>query len=44
MVGGVLVERTVQEVLPALFGNRDKMGNDISTFSKSDLVKWKGTK
>ena len=26
MVGGVLVERTVKEVLPALVSNRDKMG------------------
>lgn len=26
MVGGVLVERTVKDVLPALVSNRDKMG------------------
>ena len=26
MVGGVLVERTVKDVLPALISNRDKMG------------------
>ena len=29
MVGGVLVERTVSEVLPALVSNRDKMGEQI---------------
>ena len=46
MVGGVLVERTVQEVLPALVGNRDKMGNfsTFSNFSASDFVKCNGTK
>ena len=40
MVGGVLVERTVQEVLPALVGNRDKMGKNFSTFSKSDVDRY----
>merc|ERR1712112_451746 len=34
MVGGVLVERTVQEVLPALVGNRDKMGKLIESLDK----------
>merc|ERR1712058_120056 len=34
MVGGVLVERTVKEVLPALVGNRDKMGKLIESLDK----------
>merc|ERR1712130_1058973 len=34
MVGGVLVERTVKEVLPALVGNRDKMGKLIQSLEK----------
>jgi prefoldin subunit 2 len=31
MVGGVLVERTVKEVIPALVNNKDKMGKLISS-------------
>lgn len=31
MVGGVLVERTVKEVMPALVSNKDKMGKLISS-------------
>merc|ERR1711874_237658 len=34
MVGGVLVERTVKEVMPALASNRDKMGKLIETLEK----------
>ena len=34
MVGGVLVERTVKEVLPALVSNRDKMGKLIESLDK----------
>merc|ERR1719211_325040 len=34
MVGGVLVERTVKEVLPALVSNRDKMGKLIESLEK----------
>ena len=30
MVGGVLVERTVKEVVPALVNNRDKVLNSIA--------------
>jgi prefoldin subunit 2 len=35
MVGGVLVQRTVKEVMPALVGNRDKMGKLISSLDGS---------
>lgn len=35
MVGGVLVERTVKEVLPALVSNRDKMSKLIESLDKS---------
>merc|ERR1712122_108363 len=34
MVGGVLVERTVKEVVPALVNNRDKMGKLIGSLEK----------
>merc|ERR1719188_2308369 len=34
MVGGVLVERTVKDVLPALVSNRDKMGKLIESLDK----------
>ena len=34
MVGGVLVERTVKEVIPALVNNRDKMSKLIETLDK----------
>merc|ERR1712080_46462 len=34
MVGGVLVERTVKEVVPALVNNRDKMGKLIQSLEK----------
>lgn len=34
MVGGVLVERTVKEVMPALVGNKDKMEKLIETLDK----------
>jgi len=34
MVGGVLVERTVKEVVPALVNNRDKMGKLITSLEK----------
>ena len=34
MVGGVLVERTVKEVIPALVNNRDKMSKLIDTLDK----------
>merc|ERR1712137_1141595 len=34
MVGGVLVERTVKDVLPALISNRDKMGKLIESLDK----------
>lgn len=30
MVGGVLVERTVAEVVPALSNNRDKVGTNVA--------------
>ncbi len=33
MVGGVLVERTVKEVVPALVNNRDKMEKLIETLN-----------
>ena len=33
MVGGVLVERTVKEVVPALVNNRDKMDKLIETLN-----------
>ena len=35
MVGGVLVERTVKEVLPALVSNRDKMSKLIENLDKN---------
>eukprot|EP00092_Neocalanus_flemingeri_P022842 GFUD01024767.1.p1 GENE.GFUD01024767.1~~GFUD01024767.1.p1 ORF type:complete len:136 (-),score=52.45 GFUD01024767.1:182-589(-) len=34
MVGGVLVERTVTEVVPALINNRDKMSKLIESLDK----------
>ena len=34
MVGGVLVERTVKEVVPALINNRDKMAKLIESLDK----------
>ena len=34
MVGGVLVERTVKEVVPALINNRDKMAKLIESLEK----------
>ena len=34
MVGGVLVERTVTEVVPALINNRDKMAKLIESLEK----------
>ena len=34
MVGGVLVERTVKEVVPALVNNRDKMSKLIESLDK----------
>merc|ERR1712105_300642 len=34
MVGGVLVERTVKDVMPALASNRDKMGKLIGSLEK----------
>ena len=37
MVGGVLVERTVKDVLPALISNRDKMGRMDSDKSLSEI-------
>lgn len=33
MVGGVLVERTVKEVIPALVNNRDKLGKLIESLN-----------
>ncbi|XP_069115410.1 prefoldin subunit 2-like [Argopecten irradians] len=33
MVGGVLVERTVKDVLPALVSNKDQMGKIIETLN-----------
>ena len=33
LVGGVLVERTVKEVVPALVNNRDKMDKLIETLN-----------
>ena len=37
MVGGVLVERTVKDVLPALVSNRDKMGRKCDIFTLEDF-------
>ncbi len=37
MVGGVLVERTVKEVVPALVNNRDKMEKLIETLNSQGL-------
>lgn len=34
MVGGVLVERTVKDVLPALVNNKDQMSKLVETLSK----------
>ena len=38
MVGGVLVERTVKEVLPALVSNRDKMGESLKLTTKCRVI------
>ena len=38
MVGGVLVERTVKDVLPALISNRDKMGRKKRYISLSTIL------
>ncbi|XP_048778205.2 prefoldin subunit 2-like [Ostrea edulis] len=34
LVGGVLVERTVKDVLPALLNNKDQMGKLVETLTK----------
>merc|ERR1712098_509355 len=39
MVGGVLVERTVKEVVPALINNRDKMAKLIESLKNNSLKK-----
>merc|ERR1719516_778883 len=39
MVGGVLVERTVKEVVPALVSNRDKMIKLIQSLEKQLVEK-----
>jgi len=39
MVGGVLVERTVKEVIPALISNRDKMGKLIDSLEGQLVTK-----
>lgn len=39
MVGGVLVERTVKEVIPALVSNRDKMGKLIDSLEGQLVTK-----
>ncbi|XP_046340895.1 prefoldin subunit 2-like [Haliotis cracherodii] len=41
MVGGVLVERTVKDVLPALVNNKDQMNNLVGTLTKQ--LETKGT-
>jgi prefoldin subunit 2 len=38
MVGGVLVERTVKEVVPALINNRDKMDKLIQTLNNQVAI------
>ena len=37
MVGGVLVERTVKDVLPALVSNKDKMGRKCVKLFSTDF-------
>ena len=41
MVGGVLVERTVKEVLPALAQNKDKLTKAVETLNANLLSKGK---
>ncbi|OWF42310.1 prefoldin subunit 2-like [Mizuhopecten yessoensis] len=41
MVGGVLVERTVKDVLPALISNREQMGKIVETLTEK--LESKGT-
>ena len=40
MVGGVLVERTVKEVVPALVNNRDKVNIFFVTLKYQQKCRW----
>ena len=40
MVGGVLVERTVKEVVPALVNNRDKVNIFFVTLKYQQMCRW----
>ena len=41
LIGGVLVERTVKEVLPALVQNKDKISSTVDTFNTNLMSKGK---